>query len=237
MKPNCFHELIEKYRCILTKGPNIGHLQAVLFDFDGVVVQSEDVYDQATAKLGQFYGFDVPADFFDANRGIDEILFYSRFKSAFKLDVDDLELQENGRRILWSEFSESVHFTPGFEQFYTKIRQNVDRVALVTATPRPLINEIFKNSNISVDFDQTVTASDVLQTKPAPEPYTKACGLLAVDPRNALAIEDSPTGLRSANAAGCITVGITTSCTRNTLKEANFVVDSFGELEELLTIV
>lgn len=217
--------------------PNIGRLQAVLFDFDGVVVQSEDVYDQATAKLGQFYGFDVPAEFFDANRGVDEILFYSRFKSAFNLDINDQELQDNGRRILWNEFSSSVHHTPGFEQFYKKIRGHVDHVALVTATPRPLVEEIFKNSKIAVIFDQTITASDVLQTKPAPEPYLKACELLAVKPGDTLAIEDSPTGLKSAIAAGCQTVGITTSCTRNSLKEANFVVDSFGELEELLTIV
>jgi len=221
----------------LTDLPDLHRLKAVLFDFDGVVVQSEDVYDRATTKLGELYKVDIPQAFFDANRGISESLFYERFHTEFELDVDMQSLRENGKRLLWSEFSASVHYTPGFQQFYTKIRRHITHVALVTATPRPLIDEIFTNSNIEVDFDCVVTSSDVEKTKPAPDPYLKACGLIGVEPGHAMVVEDSPTGLRSATSAGCQTIGITTSCGRESLKEANFVVDSFGELEELLTIV
>ncbi len=221
----------------MTKHPDIGSLQAVLFDFDGVVVQSESVYDRATKKLGAHYGLTIPEPFFEANRGIAETLFYQRFKSNFELDVDLEEIQEHGRKYLWEAFASSVQITPGFQQFYKWIREVVGKVALVTATPRLLIDEIFKNSSIQVHFDHIVTSSDVIRTKPAPDPYLKACELLGVDPARALAIEDSPTGLKSAVAAGCQTVGITTSCNRESLKEANFVVDSFGELEELLTTV
>ncbi|MCF7826003.1 MAG: HAD family phosphatase [Candidatus Marinimicrobia bacterium] len=221
----------------MTKRPDLGRLKAILFDFDGVVVQSEDVYDRATKKLGDMYGIHIPQPYYESNRGIAETLFYERFKATFELDVDMPTLQENGRKLLWSEFSSSVHYTPGFQQFYRKIRKQVSHVAMVTATPRPLIDEIFKNSNIEVDFDFIVTSSDVKETKPAPDSYLKACEICGVEPAQALVIEDSPTGLRSATAAGCQTVGITTSCGQDSLKEANFVVDSFGELEELLTIV
>jgi len=221
----------------LTNPPDLGTLKAFLFDFDGVVVQSEDVYDRATKKLGELYGVEIPPPFYEANRGIAENLFYERFKSAFDLEVDLETLQGNGRRLLWSEFSASVQYTPGFQQFYTKIRRHIPRVALVTATPRPLIDEIFEISNIQVQFDTIVTSSDVAQTKPAPDPYLKACAFFKVDPGSVMVVEDSPTGLRSATAAGCQTIGITTSCSRESLKEANFVVDSFGELEQLLTIV
>lgn len=217
--------------------PDLRKYKAMLFDFDGVVVQSEDVYDRATKKLGEMYNVQIPASFYEANRGIAEALFYERFKAAFDLDVDMSSLQKNGKKLLWSEFSTSVHYTPGFEQFYAKIRKLLSHVALVTATPRPLVDEIFVNSSIAVDFDFIVTSSDVEKTKPAPDPYLKACGLIGVEPAQALVIEDSPTGLRSATSAGCQTIGITTSCGRDSLKEANFVVDSFGELEELLTIV
>ena len=217
--------------------PDIGRLKAVLFDFDGVVVQSEDVYDRATTKLGALYNVDIPEPFFEANRGIAESLFYERFKATFDLDVDMTVLQENGRRLLWGEFSTSVKFTPGFQKFYRRIRESVKSTALVTATPRPLLEEIFKNSNIQVDFDHIVTSSEVENTKPAPDPYLRACELLGVKPGQTIVIEDSPTGLKSATRAGCQTVGITTSCGRESLNEANFVVDSFGELDELLTTV
>jgi len=219
----------------LTKRLDIGSLEAVLFDFDGVVVQSEDVYDRATTKLGTHYGLTIPEPFFEANRGISETLFYERFKASFELDADLQDIQKHGRKFLWEAFSSSVQFTPGFQQFYKWIRGFVGKVALVTATPRLLIDEIFKNSSIQVHFDHIVTSSDVIMTKPAPDPYLKACELLGVAPARAVAIEDSPTGLKSAIAAGCQTIGITTSCSRDSLKEANFVVDSFGELEELLT--
>ncbi len=221
----------------MNNSPDLDRLKAILFDFDGVVVQSEDVYDRATKKLGEMYGVQIPVLFYEANRGISEALFYERFKTEFDLDVDLASLHENGQKLLWAEFSSSVHYTPGFQQFYTKIRKHVGQAALVTATPRPLVNEIFKNSNIDVDFDFIVTSSDVENTKPAPESYLKACGLIGVEPFQALVIEDSSTGLRAATAAGCQTIGITTSCSKDSLKEANFIVDSFGELEELLTIV
>ncbi len=212
-------------------------LEAILFDFDGVVVQSEDVYDIATAKLGAFYQREVPPDFFEANRGIADDVFYKRFKAALKLNAPIEEISRNGQQILWDEFSRSVDFTPGFKQFFHKVGALVPRRALVTATPGPLIRKIFSNSNLDVVFDHMITASDVTQTKPAPEPYEKMCAHLGVTAANTLVIEDSPTGIRSATLAGCRTVAITTSCSRDSLKQANFVVDSFGELEELLTIV
>ena len=217
--------------------PDLGSIKAVLFDFDGVVVQSEDVYDRATKKLGEMYGVGIPPSFYEANRGIAETLFYERFKATFDLDISIKTLQEKGQKLLWAEFSASVEYTPGFQQFYSKVRKRINQVALVTATPKPLIDEIFENSNISVGFDVIITSSDVEKTKPAPDPYLKACTLLGVDPKETMVVEDSPTGLRSATVAGCQTIGITTSCGREALKEANFVVDSFGELEELLTIV
>ena len=233
MKPQF---LRKDYRTILSN-PNINKLKAILFDFDGVVVQSEDVYDVATSKLGQLYGVEIPEDFYDANRGIAEAAFYGRFKARFDLDVADEELQANGRRLLREAFATSVNFTDGFEQFHGKIREKGLNTALVTATAKPLLDQIFENSTLPIEFDQIVTSSDVPRNKPAPDPYLKACEELSLQPETTLVIEDSPTGLRSATEAGCQTVAITTSCPRESLDEANFVVDSFGELEELLTIV
>ena len=128
--------------------PDFDCVQAVLFDFDGVVVQSEEVYDRATTKLGELYKVRIPEPFFEANRGIAEALFYERFKTTFNLDVAMEKLQEDGRRLLWNEFSVSVSFTPGFQQFFNKIRIILQHIALVTATPRGLLDLIFKNSKI-----------------------------------------------------------------------------------------
>jgi len=65
----------------------------------------------------------------------------------------------------------------------------------VTATPRPLLNKVFQNSGLKVDFDCMVTASDIKNNKPAPDPYARACDLLGLPPEEVLVIEDSPPGL------------------------------------------
>lgn len=217
--------------------PDLDKIDAILFDFDGVVVQSEHVYDVATRNLAAFYKLDVPPSFFDANRGISASIFYERFKQTFNLEIDDEELVRKGKEFVWQAFSNSVYLTAGFQQFYDKIKAQGKPAALVTATARSLLDEIFQNSGLQLSFDYVVTSSDVQQSKPAPDPYLKACDYLKVNPGSTLVIEDSPTGLVSAKTAGCQTVAITTSYGRDTLKEAHFVVDSFGELEELLTIV
>ncbi|MBT4714950.1 MAG: HAD family phosphatase [Candidatus Marinimicrobia bacterium] len=88
----------------LINHPDLGRLKAILFDFDGVVVQSEEVYDRATKKLGEMYGVQIPAPFYEDNRGISEALFYEKFLAEFELDVEIASLQKKGKKLLWAEF-------------------------------------------------------------------------------------------------------------------------------------
>ena len=90
--------------------------------------------------------------------------------------------------------------------------------------------------NLRPFFSATVTREDIISGKPHPEPYLKATEKLGVVPANALVIEDSVNGVRSGKGAGCPVIAITTSFPRERLIEfqADYVVDSFAELERLL---
>jgi beta-phosphoglucomutase-like phosphatase (HAD superfamily) len=86
-------------------------------------------------------------------------------------------------------------------------------------------------------FSTVITGQDIISGKPHPEPYLKTAEKLGVAPANALVIEDSLNGVRSGKAAGCPVIAITTSFPRELLMElqADYVVDSFAELERLLS--
>jgi beta-phosphoglucomutase-like phosphatase (HAD superfamily) len=90
--------------------------------------------------------------------------------------------------------------------------------------------------NLSPYFSTIITGEDVINGKPHPEPYLKTAEKLGVAPANALVIEESLNGVRSGKGAGCRVIAITTSFPRESLIEiqADYVVDSFAELERLL---
>ncbi len=87
-------------------------------------------------------------------------------------------------------------------------------------------------------FSTIITGEDIINGKPHPESYLKTVEKLGVAPANALLIENSVNGVRSGKPAGCRVIAITTSFPRERLVElqANYVVDSFAELERLLHI-
>jgi beta-phosphoglucomutase-like phosphatase (HAD superfamily) len=83
-----------------------------------------------------------------------------------------------------------------------------------------------------------ITGKDVVNGKPHPEPYLKAAERLGLLPQVCMVIEDSDNGIKSAKAAGCLAVGITTSFAKERLMQAgaDYVVDSFSELASLLSL-
>ena len=89
--------------------------------------------------------------------------------------------------------------------------------------------------NLRPFFSTITTGEDIIKGKPHPEPYLKTAEKLGVAPPNALVIEDSVNGVRSGKAAGCRVIAITTTFPRESLMEvqADYVVDSFAELEQL----
>ncbi len=209
-------------------------LDAVLFDFDGVVVLSEHVYDVATQELAEELDILIPQEFCDRMRGQSDRVFFDAVMQEFQPDIEFEEMVAIGRQILLKAFATGIQHMPGYLDFRALVDRSGLRSGLVTSTPVKLLDYIFENSSLAVRFEQTVTGNDVTNLKPHPEPYLKMCTLMEVQPARALVIEDSPAGVRSARAAGCFVVALTGTSARDSLSPAHFVVDSFAELSELL---
>jgi HAD superfamily hydrolase (TIGR01509 family) len=102
--------------------------------------------------------------------------------------------------------SRKLTMLPGAGELLAEVRAAGLPHALVTSSERPIMDAVLLQ--LGIDFTATVCADDVTATKPAPDPYLLAASLIGAEPRSCVALEDSPNGVASAEAAGCRVVAV-----------------------------
>lgn len=208
-------------------------IKAIIFDFDGVVVNSEPLYEETGHELFRQFGIDVIEDDWKEFKGLSAERFFVLAKEKYKIKASLGEIYKIDQDILKNKFRESLQYINGFHDFLEYVKEKF-LYALVTSTSAELLSWIFDNTNINNDFSQVITADDVTKTKPDPEPYIKVAERLKICPSEMLVIEDSVNGVISAKRAGSRVVGLLTSFSKEDLPEAHLHVESFDELRYLL---
>lgn len=204
---------------------------AILFDLDGVVIDSEPVHEEAKRIVFSRHGIEVPESLYDQYKGKtdwDIIAHVVHEYTDGKISVDDLLAQ---KQQAFRELAPQVQLVPRAIDFIQAAKQ-IYRLALTTSsTPR--------NQGIAFDqydlwqyFETIVTAVDIIHPKPDPEPYLVTCKKLNVPPDDCLVIEDSVNGVLSGRMAGCTVAGLTTSFSAEALERAgaHLVVDGYEAL-------
>jgi HAD superfamily hydrolase (TIGR01509 family) len=188
--------------------PNPG-LDAVLFDMDGTLVDSEKVWSVALNELAVHLGGSLSPAARAAMVGTsmtDSMLILHTDLGQPSLDVAE--------SVVWLEdrmaalFAEGLIWQPGARELLDELYAADVPMALVTATRRNLVDVALLSIGAHY-FDAVVAGDEVSNVKPHPEPYQTAARLLGVtDIRRCVAIEDSPTGVASARAAGCVVLAV-----------------------------
>lgn len=201
---------------------------AVVFDLDGLLVDSEGLWGQAEREVVEGYGAAwSPA--------VQRLLLGSgpadaAVKLARHLGVADAD--EVDRRLLAAavaRFSEGVPLRPGAGVLVEALRGRVP-LGVATNSRRVLADLALGSAGLVGVFGAVVCAEDVAHPKPAPDPYTTACRRLGAEPRRSVALEDSPLGVVSARAAGLWVVGCA-SLPGTVLEDAHARVRSLGEID------
>ncbi|MGC9363863.1 MAG: HAD family hydrolase [Fidelibacterota bacterium] len=208
-------------------------INAVVFDFDGVVVNSEPLYEKAELELFSYYGIDVDLEDIRDTKGLPEDSYLKLISERYHITIPQTELRKRGRKLLRRAFAEALDYMPGFLDFFHRIAEKVS-TGLATSSGRAMLNWIFEHTIIENHFTRIVTADDVVRSKPFPDPYLKICRMLATDPGSTLVIEDSATGLQAAKAAGTIAVGFAGSARPAELTAADYIVQNYSEIERLV---
>ncbi|MEV1242168.1 HAD family hydrolase [Nonomuraea sp. NPDC050022] len=182
-------------------------MEAVFFDMDGLLVDSEKVWleieTEVMARLGGEWTLDHQAHLVGGS--MERTVAYMLAVSGSSVSPEDLrEWMIDG---MVARLADGVALMPGASELLDAVREEGIPVALVTSSLREIADAVLKG--VGRDrFDAIVTADDVTRTKPDPEPYLTAADLLGVDPVRCVVLEDSPNGVAAATAAGCAVVGV-----------------------------
>jgi beta-phosphoglucomutase len=211
-------------------------IKAVLFDIDGVLVDSEAYIAEAARQMFlRNYTVEVKeADFLPfVGTGEDRYLSGVAGKYGIALDIarDKALTYEIYGEIIQGKLQE----LPGAAAFVHKCRDHGLPVALATSADRIKMVSSLKEIGLPVHlFQATVNGLDVEHKKPAPDIYLSAAKLLDTDPAECLVVEDAINGVQAACAAGCTCLALTSSFSEEELREAgaHFVAANLKEALE-----
>jgi HAD superfamily hydrolase (TIGR01509 family) len=183
--------------------PRRGELAAVLFDMDGLLIDSEPLWLAAeTEVMARLGGSPWTAEDQHALLGgsLERTVRYLRARATRPQPPDvvaDWLMSGVEDRVR----THGVPLQPGAATLLAAVKEAGLPHALVTSSERSFMDAVLASTGLT--FDLTVCADDVTHTKPDPEPYLRAAKLLGVPPDRCSALEDSPNGVASAEAAGC----------------------------------
>lgn len=175
---------------------------AVLWDMDGTLVETEPYWIEAEYELVAEHGGTWSHEHALNLVGNDLIESGRYIREHAGIDVEPADIVEQLLDKVTARIRRAVPWRPGAVELLADLRRHDVRCALVTMSYRRFVAPVLEALPHGT-FEVIVTGDAVSQGKPHPEPYLKAAGMLGVDPADAVAIEDSNTGVRSAVAAGC----------------------------------
>jgi beta-phosphoglucomutase-like phosphatase (HAD superfamily) len=209
-------------------------LRAVIFDMDGVLVDSEPYHHQAETRIFADLGISVPDEerrtFVGmSGRKMWEII---RERHAPRLSVEELLSFDRGQRLSFFSTIGTIRPIPGVTRLLGDLRAHNMKIGLASSSIMDLIRLITGAAGIGNYFDILVSGEEVEHGKPAPDIFMRAAMLLGVGTRECVVIEDSENGVRAAKAAGIACVGFNNPGFRSQdLSMADLVVDDFARLD------
>ena len=208
-------------------------IDAVVFDLDGVLVQSEEIWDGARRELAAEAGIDWPPGATEAMMGMSsrEWSRYMASEVGVPSTADEIDAGVLAR--VEERYRRDVPWIPG-------AREAVERMAarwplgLATSSNREIVELVLETGRLGDAFAATVSSEEVGAGKPEPAVYLEATRRLGVDPRSAAAVEDSTNGLLAAAAAGMRVIAIPNAAhppDPSGLEVAHAVLESIDELD------
>jgi HAD superfamily hydrolase (TIGR01509 family) len=211
-----------------------GRILAVIFDLDGVLVDSEQVWDAARRRLTQDSGGRWSERATQDMMGMSSIEWSRYMHEELGVKMPPEEISAAVVERMEGLYREHLPLIPG-------ARKAVERVAarwplgLASSANRPVIEVVLELSDLGNFFETTVSSEEVARGKPAPDVYLEATRRLRVDPALCAAVEDSGNGILSAHAAGMRVVAIpnrTFPPSDDALRAADAAIPSLQELHQ-----
>jgi HAD superfamily hydrolase (TIGR01509 family) len=183
--------------------------EAVLFDNDGLLLDTESVWTRGEEDLFENYGLEFTATHKRELVGTSADIAGGKLERWLGQEGRKLELMEELDALVVAELEHGVEAMVGARDLLEKLKAQGTPIALVSNSPLPFVLRSLEIVGFEATFDAVVSGHDVPAPKPAPDPYLEGCRRLGVEPGpGVIALEDSPTGVTAARAAGLTVIGV-----------------------------
>ena len=213
-------------------------IKGVIFDMDGVLVDSERLYLRFWREACASFGLELSETNGLALRSNSPEEAIPKFKAWFGETVDYMQIRELRRKLMAEHIDKyGVELKPGAAELADYLKSHGIKIALATASPIKRAEHYLSPHGLFDKFDAVVGGGMVAKGKPAPDTYICAASLLNLPCKKCMAVEDSPSGIISAHTAGCVTVMIPdlTPPQDELLPMIDYVCENLGELRNILS--
>jgi len=182
---------------------------AVVFDNDGLLLDTESVWTRAEQDMFDAYGHEFTAEHKLELIGKSGPMASKLLEGWLGQDGRGVELMAELDQMVVAELEHGVEAMVGARDLLERLKAQGTPIGLVSNSPLPFVERSLAIVGFNAIFDTIVSGHEVPQPKPAPDPYLEACRRLGVDPGpDVIALEDSPTGVAAARAAGLTVIGV-----------------------------
>lgn len=182
--------------------------EAVIFDMDGVILDSEPLHQQLEARMYQELGISVSAEEVRSYIGVNSYEMWRTFRERHGVtrSVEELvQIERDRYRRIVAE--QGVPFVPGVLELIRNLAGRGIRLAVASSAPREQIDHALESAEMTALFQARVSGDEVLRSKPDPAIFLLAAERLRVDTGACIVIEDAPHGVAAARAAGMRCIG------------------------------
>lgn len=203
-------------------------IKAVIFDFDGVLVDSVRIHTEAIIEVLKPY---VKLSFDDLKKyaGLKTIDILRDIQKNYGFTADIGELKEEKAKLVLKNLDE-IKLFKGVKKTLSILTKSGLKLAVATSGQSKRTVDLLKNNKAYHYFSAVIGFDKVKNAKPAPDLFLQAAHSLNINPEDALVVEDAPLGIKAGKKAGMKVVALTNTFDKNKLYEADYVINDIEEL-------
>lgn len=213
------------------------NIQGIIFDMDGLILDTERLYQKFWKEASKQCGYEMSQKQALAMRSLDKSLAKKLLKEFFGDEYDYKKVHDLRVELMAEYISKhGVQAKDGVVELTDYLKENGYKIAIATATNYARANEHLTLAGVRECFENIICASDLKYGKPFPDVYLYACKSLGLSPESCVALEDSPNGIKSAYAAGCVPILVPDGCEpeEDSLPYAYACVKSLRDVPDVL---